>query len=190
MKIGVDIDNTLVQLQEGFFEFYFKRHKTNIPRCEGKYYLRDFLPISKDDENKMWDEYHDSDEFENVQLMPDAVNIINTLKKKHELIFVTDRPVGWKTKTMRFIKKAFPKDNFKVIFSKELHNEGGSKDRVCRDFDISYLIEDHPTKTVRYAENGTKVILFSRPWNLGITHKNIVRVNNWSEIPGVINGEL
>ena len=187
MKIGIDIDNTLVQMQAGFFDFYHKKNKTCIPWIKGKYYLTDFLPILKDEENKMWDEYHDSEDFDNILLMPDAIEVINILKKKHELIFITDRPVGWKEKTLKFIKRKFPDDNFKIVFSKGT----ASKDKICKDLGISFMIDDHPIKTVNYAESGVRVLLFDRHWNKKVEHENIIRVKNWQEIKEVVeNGRI
>ncbi|MBU3912539.1 MAG: hypothetical protein KKE50_00445, partial [Nanoarchaeota archaeon] len=44
-----------------------------------------------------------------------AKEVINTLKQKNKIIFITSRHLEWKQKTLDFIKKHFPADNVRKV---------------------------------------------------------------------------
>ncbi|MBU3912602.1 MAG: hypothetical protein KKE50_00770, partial [Nanoarchaeota archaeon] len=151
MKIGVDIDNTLVALQEGFCKFYKLKYNgyLSVDDCE-KYWLSEVLNIPKEKEYPLWKEYHDSDLFDEIDFMDGAKEVINTLKQKNKIIFITSRHLEWKQKTLDFIKKHFPADNFQIIFSGDVYG-GKCKEEICRELDIPVIIEDHHEKSIDYA---------------------------------------
>lgn len=189
MKIGIDIDNTLAALAEGFSEYYKSKYGREIKMEEfEKYWLADVLGIPKEREYPLWKEYYDSNFFEEIGVMENAKKVINFLKEKNEIIFITARHLDWREKTLKFIKKHFPTDNFRIIFSGDVYG-GLTKDKICEDLGISLIIEDHHEKSLDYANNGMKVILFERPWNRKVRHENITKISNWNEIPGILGAK-
>lgn len=183
MKIGVDIDNVLAKLQEGFCEYYKRKYgkELRMEDCEG-YWLSKILLIPPEQEYPLWKEYHDSDLFGDMEIMDGAKEVIDSLKNKHEFIFITARNLGWKQKTLEFMKKFFPEDNFQIIFSGDVYGEGKRKGEICKELGISLIIEDHHEKSLEYANGGMDVILFERPWNKKVVHEKITRASNWKEI--------
>jgi uncharacterized HAD superfamily protein len=189
MKIGVDIDNTLADLNNGFCLWYNKKYGGNL--CSEdfqEYWLRKVIPIKKEEEYSYWKEYHDSDFFDEMNLVENAKKVIDLLKSQNEIVFITARHAEWKQKTLNFIKAHFPEDNFEVIFTGDVYG-GKNKDEICRERGISIIIEDHHEKSLDYAKNGIKVILLEMPWNKKIEHENIIRIKNWAEVPKIIGEE-
>ncbi len=53
---------------------------------------------------------------------------------------------------------------------------------ACAKLDVDLMIEDSPDIAYYLAEQGIKVLLFRAPYNKDVAHKNIIPVNNWSEV--------
>jgi len=70
-----------------------------------------------------------------------------------------------------------------VISSGDIFFEQGkTKDKICREMGIDLIIEDNGEHSLNYAKNGIRVLLLDKPWNKGISHENIYRCLNWSDI--------
>ena len=184
MKIGIDVDNVVADLNRGFCEFYNRGGSGEICSEDFKgYYLYTFLPLGRSEELSLWDEYHDSELFDEMPTVEFSKEILNILKSQHELSFITARHPNWKNKTSSFFRKHFPGDDFKIIYSGEVYGDHESKDKICGDLGINILIEDHPTKCIEYANAGIKILLLEKPWNRDCQeHENIIRVKDWNEI--------
>jgi len=59
---------------------------------------------------------------------------------------------------------------------------------ACRKLGVDAMIEDRADNALYLAENGVKVILMDAPYNKELSHKNIIRIRNWNEVPEVISG--
>ncbi len=184
MKIGIDIDNVVVKLTEGFCNYYNLKNleKLDFENLKG-YYLCDSLPITREEEHSLWHEYHDSDNFDDIGFVGNAKEVINLLKLNHKLFFITARHPGWEEKTRRFFSKHFPEDHFNIIFSGEVYGGAMSKDEICNNRGIKLIIEDHNEKGLDYAKRGIQVLLLSMPWNKNCEeHEKLTRVKDWNEI--------
>lgn len=181
MKIGIDLDNVVVELTNGFCGFYSSKFgkKLSIEDC-GAYLLSEILGISREEELSLWEEYYSSDLFDEMKFIEGGKEAIEILKKEHSLFFITARNLAWKEKTENFFKEHFGEVN--LIFSGEVYG-GKTKDEICGENDINILVEDHLEHSLGYAEKGIKVLLLDQPWNRdGEGHENITRVKTWEEI--------
>jgi len=187
MKIGIDIDNVVADLSKGFCDFYNLSNDKciNLEDFEG-YYLTSVLPIKKEEEYPLWKTYHDSDHFDNMGLLENAKEIIDLLKKENELVFITARHPEWKEKTVQFIRKHFPEDNFEIVFSGDIYQTGKGKGEICSEKGINLIIEDHHEKSKEYASQGIRVILIEQPWNKSVEHERIIKVSNWNQVLEII----
>ena len=69
-----------------------------------------------------------------------------------------------------------------------LHLLGNSKKtEFAKLLKIDLFIEDHPEEIKRMANSGIRTLLMDNPYNQNITHKNIVRVNDWYEIEKIVD---
>ncbi len=117
----------------------------------------------------------------------DSVDTLKNILKDHEIIIITSRPISWKEKTEKWIGKHLSKINAKGIYSGDFHSQGKTKAEICEELKIVLMIEDNKNYALECAKRGIQVILFDKPWNVGINHENIKRINSWTEAIKIIN---
>jgi uncharacterized HAD superfamily protein len=109
------------------------------------------------------------------------------LVEKNEIVIITARPARWKEKTDAWVKK-YLKIPFKIFYSSDFHKESNkTKAQLCHELGVNVMIEDVEDCAIGCANLNIKVILFDRPWNKKVKHKNIIRVKNWKEAIQEIN---
>jgi len=181
MKIGLDMDEVIVEFVEHMLKFYHLKTGKKIEKNKVTSY--DFWEVwggTREETLKLIDEFHDSDYFDKIHPVENAVESINRLIDKNEIYVITSRPGHFKEKTEEWFKKNFKDGRFKVLFSNDFHKgKGKTKAEICKELGIKLMIEDSLKMSLDCANSGIKVILFDKPWNQGIEHKNITRVHNW-----------
>ena len=70
-------------------------------------------------------------------------------------------------------------DNYK--FCSE-YNVANKKLIACSSLDVEIMIEDNASVALELANNQIKVLLVNAPYNQGVEHENIIRVNSWYDI--------
>jgi hypothetical protein len=190
MKIGVDIDEIVVEFVRGYLDLYNKKYNKNI-KFEDifTYSLWKPLGISREEAFELADEYFFSESFDNIGLVQGVEEGIKKLNVTYELVFITSRPDSIKEKTEIFFKRIFPDLNLDIVYSSNSYSEtnGKTKSEICKSQGVNVLIEDDINYALDCADKGIKVILLDKPWNQGVEHENIIRVNNWNEILEKIN---
>lgn len=188
MKIGIDIDEIIVEFVRGYLQLYNQKYNKTLSLDEVfSYNLFEPLKISREASIELADEYYDSEGFDNILFVDGAEEGIKKLNKDYELIFVTARPSHVKKKTEIFIKNLFPDLDSKIFYSKNIWEEGLFKSEICKTHQCDVLIEDDLKHALECAENGIKIILLDKPWNQNVEHENIIRAKNWDEILEKIN---
>lgn len=187
MKIGIDIDEVVVDFIKIYLDVVNNNLNSNYSFEDVKTYnLWENFDISYEKAVDFFDILFDSKEFENIDFVENAKNSLVDIKKNHELLFITARPIKVKSKTLNFFNNHFPDNNFNFIFSEE-DFRNFKKSEICLKENINLMIEDNSKYALDCAEKSIKVILLDKPWNQGVEHKNIIRVNSWKEILEVLN---
>jgi len=184
MKIGIDIDDVLAEFARGYLEKYKEKYGKEV-KFEDIFSFDLWKPlgISKQESIELADSYYDSPEFDNIDLVEGAFEIIKKLNKEHKLFFITSRPLKIKDKTNLFLNKYFSDINFELVFSNDFFgSQRKSKSEICRELGIGLLIEDNKSYSLDCAKKGIKVFLFDKPWNKNFEHENVERVYSWNEI--------
>jgi len=184
MKIGIDLDDVIVEFIGPFLEIYEKQ--TNKKKSVDEmltYDLCKALDISKEENTNIAEKFYETDRFEKGDLLEGVKEFIEEIYKNHEIIFVTSRPPHLKEKTESLIKKHFPTQGFKIIHTGDFTGDGKTKAQVCEEDKIEVIIEDNKHYVHECSEKGVMCFLIDRPWNQN--HKEserIVRVKNLNEI--------
>lgn len=184
MNIGIDIDNTITDVQEKLnnaaFEYarwlgkdidnsvsleedinndgevYIKKFKFN---CDE---LRHFLTDIQEEIGK------------NAEPREGAVETIKKLRKDgHKIFIVTARDSEYHEDPYLLSKNWLDKNN--IEYDKLIVN-ARNKAPVCKNENIDVFIDDQLGNCLKVAETGIKVIRF------GDGYKNIIGINNWNEI--------
>lgn len=184
MKIGIDIDEVIADFMKHFLEYSNSKNNTSFRLSDIKsYHLWETeIHDSKEESVKEVLEFQNSGEFEGVSLIEGVKDVLEKISKTHEIYFITSRPEDIKDKTENFLRKNFPKNKFKVIYSGEIYG-GKSKAEICNDFEIPIMIEDNAFYALDCANNGIKVFLLDKPWNkIYEEHPNIIKINHLKEV--------
>lgn len=184
MKIGIDIDDVIVNFMEGFLEHSNLKNNTffRVDDIKNYHLWEAGLHDSKEESIKEVAEFQNSENFDKLNLIEDVKEILEKISEIYDIYFITSRPKDLKDKTENFLRKNFPKNNFKIVYSGEIHG-GKSKAEICNDFEIPIMIEDNVVYALDCARNGIKVFLLEKPWNKNHEgHSNIVKINNLKEV--------
>jgi uncharacterized HAD superfamily protein len=136
---------------------------------------------------KFADEFYKSEFFEDAKPIDGAIESIKSLIEKNEIFIITARPASWKKKTEEWIKKHLG-THFKIFYSNDLHQTSKkTKAQLCSELNVDIMIEDIDDFALDCASSNIRVLLFDKPWNKNIKHKNIIRVKSWAEAIKEIN---
>jgi uncharacterized HAD superfamily protein len=188
MKIGIDLDDVIVDFFPSFINFYNKKYGKNFKFEDIKSFYMWEIGIGKDKQEiiKLVDEFYDSNDFDNMPLISDVKFAFNNFSND-KLFIITSRPVRFKEKTDYFLKKHFPSISFEIIYSNGLQIRGENKAEICRRLGLNYFIEDNFHYVNEFDFNRIKVFLINKPWNKDFVNSNLIRVDNWKEILEKIN---
>ena len=189
MKIGIDLDEVTADLITQLLDFYYKKTGKLIRKKDfHSYNWWEVWGVTREEAIKIYYDFYNSRYYDNIKPIEKAIESINYLKDKNEIFIITSRPTDHKKKTNLWIKRHLPNVPVKVIYSDDFYKEGNSsKQNICKKLGISLIIEDHKKYSMDCAESGIRTILFNKPWNQGVEHKNIVRVEDWTEAIKEVN---
>jgi len=182
MRIGVDIDDVLIELQKEVARLYNKKY-------DNKFSFKDFtsscfwtcMDVSKKGYFDMLKGFAGMDFLIEPPLVEDSQEIVNLLSKSHNLFCVTARPKDIREITEEFLENKFPEFE-EVFFSGDVFGDSDSKAEICIKKKIDIMIEDLEDVALDCASKGINVLLMDKPWNQDVSHENIIRVRNWEEI--------
>ena len=184
MKIGIDIDEVIAEFVKSYILLLKERGIFVNYEDVINYHFWESFPITKEEDERYIKEFFNSHHFDEIKLVDGSQSSINFLSKNHEIYFITSRPSSIKEKTCQFIHANFSLSELNIFFSGDFHlGNGKTKAEICRELHIDLMIEDNKNYALDCAKNGIKVILLGRPWNKDFKgHKNISKVDSWSEI--------
>lgn len=192
MNIGIDLDDVTVKLLDGLLNYLNNKYNTNFKFEEHiQFDLDKIWKCSPEEAMKRVYDFYSSNYMELVLPIDGAINSIYKLSKKHNITFITSRPVFLKEKTNRWLKYYFPHKVFPVYFTNQYTFQKEArinKSDICKKLDIKLMIEDSPANTIDLVSNNIKVLLFNRPWNSSIANTALItRVNNWKDVLKILN---
>ncbi|MEK6917497.1 MAG: hypothetical protein AABW51_00975 [Nanoarchaeota archaeon] len=183
-KIGIDIDECVVEFVRGYLEIYKKSSGREFSFDQiTSYNFWECLPISKVEAISLANIFYESDRFRNLPLIDGAKDALRCLSTNYNLFLITSRPIKVKDKTQDFFKRNFPVMDLKILFSGDFFKGGLKKSEICKQRGIEIMVEDNGVYAENCANAGVSVLLLDKPWNRGYNHnQNIHRVKNWGEI--------
>ncbi len=186
MKIGIDIDNVLGDLDKVLQLWHKNKYGISQTASDrNSYDLSIGWKCSKEEVIKRVYKFYDSQDFKDMNPIKDAVKGISILTKEHELHTITSRPMSTEKETLRWLHEHFGLDNFEKVHinGQALKDVKKTKGDICVELGIKIMIEDALHYAQDCAEKGVRVLLLDWPWNQSNElHSNIIRVKSWQEI--------
>jgi len=188
MKIGIDFDDVITEFTDPLMSFYHEKYGKKVGRDEIKEWDWGlYWGIPKEEADKRVNEFHELHSIKNVNPLENAVSSLKKLIKNNELFIITGRPIIFKSKVESWLKHHI-ENELRIIHAGEWHSgQAASKSDICKELNISVLLEDAPNTAVDCANKGIRVILFDKPWNQKVKHNNVIRVKNWKNALREIN---
>ncbi len=186
MKLGFDIDDTLINLREHAFHIYNKNLQQTIP-IEVFYEIKkveihEAFGLTASQGSNMWKNSLEEIYFTSCPPYPDAIEILQELNEKgHEIYYITARPKSYGERTKQWMKdQGFPvrEDRFFCGMKDE------EKVDIIRTCHLDYYFDDKPDVLNTLSNEKLNVFVKNQPYN---QHLTIPRISNWSELKDLIN---
>ncbi len=183
MKIGIDMDEVIVELLDSVIEYYYEKTGKRFPREDFKTYdWGEIWGITMEEAIKIAHEFHDKSTIQDEKPLDQAVESMSSLLKENDEIYViTARPIKYRKKVEDWIKHYFHDSPIQVISAGDFYGNTLTKAGICKKLGIKVILEDQNHIALDCAKNNIKVLLFDKPWNKKLEHENIIRVSGWIE---------
>eukprot|EP01084_Bolivina_argentea_P026126 48523_1 len=195
--IAVDLDEVLCQ----FVELICRYVNDNKLFGDKQYTVTDFNSYLfhevwggyKDETTTIVQDFLSSEYFTNINEMkqiPDAYNVLLSLKSKFKFVICTSRQLRTKDITIKWVNKFFPNIFDQIVFGNHFGLTGKkvSKPDLCKQLNARILIDDSSYYAKQSHSTLDYVVIFD--WNgkygWNKTEKsiapNVSRLHNWNEI--------
>lgn len=180
MDVYIDFDNTIAESNQKIIDILNKMY--NLEKTEED--LKDFgfksiAPITNDEKMSLFE----SDEFfENLKLKDGVLNVINKHRNNFNFIVTTIGSEKNLSKKREWLKEQIP---FELDFV-GIVNDRLSKKMICMKKgvqvdDCMFSLDTNAKVKILYKSNN------NFPWQKGYINKDIIVVNNWSEIDEILD---
>jgi len=186
-KIGIDLDDTALDLIGALVLFHNAIYGTNLTREDFKSHkFHEIWGGTGEEAAKKVDYFYQTKYFDEMQPIPGAVEAIDLLAQGTNLEAITARPIAIREKTERQVRTHFGNNFSEIFYSSNYFTKvqnDGTKLEICLRRGVSVMIEDVLEYAMQFANTNIKVLLFgNQPWNQnGYLPSNIIRVKNWKE---------
>jgi len=188
MKIGVDLDDVLLDCNTSLALFHNERYGTSYERKDIlSWQLEHTWDCTPEEVIARVKEWYGSMEHLESRPVPGAIATVAKLAGVHELHVITSRPMNTKDLTHAWLDKHFPNQFEQVHLTSHFEPGTGSKAGICRKLGVSVLVEDSLLHARDVAAIGTTVLLLDCPWNQESVSGGIIRVSTWEDIFNFIN---
>ncbi len=183
MRIGVDIDDVIVETLPGYIHAFEARFRRRVPLAQAHWDPFEFHPdIPAPDRLAFFDELRGSRFMFTRPVHPDAPPAVRALKAAgHTLIIVSGRPQSHLLETEEMLERIGIRDCFAEIVHRDGQTIPAYKERAAQDHRLDVLVEDEFPAARAVAQAGVPVLLMDRPWNQGPLPPRILRVASWGE---------
>lgn len=185
MRLGFDIDDTLIDLRQHAFHLYNKKLNKNIslavfneiPTVE----IHSPFGLTNEEGGQMWKDSMEEIYFTNCPAFPDALNVLNELEAEgHEIFYITSRPKHFCGKTREWVKEqGFPVKDENFFCGMADHE----KIDTIRSLNLDFYIDDKPKVLATLLGIETKLLIKDQSYN---RDEKYTRLKNWSDFKNII----
>lgn len=186
MKIAIDLDDTLVDLNQQIILFHNERYGTSY--CREDFTDYSYWKIwggSREEAIRKTYEFLSSEYYCDIPPIPGAQDAVAALKAQgYELAIVTGREACFDGITSSLADRHFP-GAFAGIFYGSAYAINAvkiKKSTLCRQWGAAVLVDDDLTHIIDCVENGMPVLAFDTPWNQGRLPEGVAGFSSWEKI--------
>jgi uncharacterized HAD superfamily protein len=186
LKMGLDCDEVLFEFFRGYLDFLKDKHG-KFCRYENTFDYRiwvSFPEITQEEVFRWMGEYFISPEIESISPVKEAVEGIERLAQNYELHVITSRPDWTKDITQAMLERHFSRRFEAVHYAKgrDFKEASKSKAEIVKELGLIGYVEDCFEYAADCMNEGTRVLLFDKPWNRNFVLPNSMpRVYSWQQ---------
>ncbi|AEI45707.1 5' nucleotidase, NT5C type [Paenibacillus mucilaginosus] len=185
MKIGFDIDDTLINLREHAFHLYKDHLGQDVPlevfQAIQSMGIHDAFGLTRDEGKALWGELREAIYFSACPPFPHAVEVLQELDRQgHEIYYITARAREFGERTLEWMTtNGFPVRPGRFFYGMD----DTEKVHIIRDLGLDYYFDDKPAVLETLADSGVKVYAKDQPYNRGLPFP---RIGCWSELRDLV----
>ena len=181
MKIGCDVDETIVNIVEPMLLLHNKRYCTNYSRSELYDYEFSILNRSREEIISLFKALSEEGYIRKLELIDeDCPNVMKRLVGNGNIIDLITATIS-----ANFKDKKARLDELGVSYNKIITVDlmPDSKAVYAKNYDL--FIDDNPHQCRAIKEAGCEVIVYNQPWNREL--KDFKRAYNWKDVEKIVN---
>jgi uncharacterized protein len=185
MRLGFDIDDTLIGLREHAFHIYNKKLKQDLPidvfHTIKTLEIHEPFGLSKQEGNQLWIDSMEEIYFSDCPAYPDAVEVLQELHKHgHEIYYITARPSKHCEQTKKWVEKAgFPVQEGRFFCG--MKDE--EKIHTIKELNLDYYFDDKPNVLETLTSESVQLYVRDQSYN---QHMEFPRLTNWTELKDIV----
>lgn len=186
MRLGFDIDDTLINLREHAFHLYNEKlgRQVDIARLRELRCIpiHEAFGMSLEEGRSMWDTHREAIYFGDCPPYPGAVESLLELDRLgHEIYYITARRPEYCADTLSWLTEA----GFPVAPGRFFCGMGdGEKVHVIRELALDYYFDDKPAVLNTLAGLSLRVCVRDQPYNRELA---LPRIHSWGELLAWLN---
>jgi uncharacterized protein len=185
MKLGFDIDDTLISLREHAFHIYNKKLKQNVPidvfHTIKTLEIHEPFGLSTKEGNQLWADSMEEIYFSDCPAYPDAVEVLQELHSQgHEIYYITARPANHCEQTKKWVEEAgFPVHDGRFFCG--MKDE--EKIHTIKELNLDYYFDDKPNVLETLTKESVQLYVRDQSYN---QHMDFPRLTNWADLKDII----
>ena len=169
---AVDIDNVLAKAEPEVQRIYGDLTGLSWPRgVYGSAGGLDTAHVPEEIVEQIFSRFHEQS-IPQLSLLPGARLALTRLERRYRIVIITARRPTSRPQTVEWLQR------HRIPFEDLYHTE----EKANVSDDIVMAVDDHPIHALAYCESGIRVFLMNQPWNQGVSHALLTRVNGWDEL--------
>ena len=190
--ILTDVDGVLLEWEDHFKKWMNAKGYKELENTDTAYDMSVRYSIHKDHGSELIREFNKSAWMSTQSPMPDSQTWVKLLHAEGwTFIPITSQTSDIPAQELR--KKRLAELFGDTVFTNYFILETGDhKDAALAEFHGTGLwwIEDKWSNVIKGLEYGLKPLLYNHDYNQGLTHENVIRVNNWEHIYKIITKRI
>ncbi|OLS37217.1 HAD family acid phosphatase [Bacillus sp. MRMR6] len=186
MRLGFDIDDTLIDLRQHAFHIYNKNLGKKVPtevfheltRVE----IHEPFGLTEEEGRAMWNSSLEEVYYTSCPPFPNAIETLQDLNQQgHEIFYITSRPKEHGERTKEWMKsQGFPVNDERFFYGMQDHE----KVQIIKNLQLDYYFDDKPgVLNTLLDEPKTKVFMRDQSYNRNLKFPRIVE---WTELKQII----
>mgnify|MGYP000964663085 CR=1 FL=1 len=185
MKLGFDIDDTLINLREHAFHIYKKKLGKEVDIASfhalDKVNIHEIFDLTEEQGKHMWISSMEEIYFTDCPSYPAAVEILQELDKQgHEIYYITARPKVHGERTKQWmLDKGFPVREDRFYYGMQ----DDEKIHIIKRLHLDYYFDDKPAVLNTLDQDTLKVYVKDQSYN---RHLDLPRIIEWSDLSKIL----